>query len=157
MVITEFASRLVVRTEEPAHSQVPVGDAPSAAMSPNGAYAQPLASAAVAPANVTAQTAGAGRVVVTEAGRSTGMGVALGQMIILGRDAGCGIPLADPRVSRRHASIQRVDGGWVVRDLGATNPTRLIRSGGQAAEVGQGVRVDSGQLLVGDVLVTLYP
>jgi hypothetical protein len=157
LVITEFASRLVVRTEEPAHSRVPVGDAPPSAISPNGAYAQPLPSGAVAPANVTAQVAGAGRVVVAEAGRSTGMGVALGQTIVLGRDAACDIRMADPRVSRRHASIQRVDSGWVVRDLGATNPTRLVRSGGQAAEVGQGVRFDSGQLLVGDVLVTLYP
>ena len=58
--------------------------------------------------------------------------------------------------------ISRSGNDWVVRDMGATNPTRLIGAGGGAGGGGgqaiQGeVRVPSGQLLIGDVLVTLYP
>jgi hypothetical protein len=133
------------------------GDAPSAPVPVREAYAQSMAPIMRAPADVAAGAAGAGRVVVVESGRSTAVVVALGQSVLLGRDAGCGVRLTDPRVSRRHTSIERVSGGWVVRDLGATNPTRLLQSGGTSSEVGPGVRVPLGQLLVGDVLVTLYP
>jgi hypothetical protein len=54
--------------------------------------------------------------------------------------------------------ISRSGNDWVVRDLGATNSTRLIGAGGGGGQAIQGeVRVPSGQLLIGDVLVTLYP
>jgi predicted component of type VI protein secretion system len=101
--------------------------------------------------------AGSGRLAVLEAGRPTSTLVELGQSVILGRDPGCDVRLADPNVSRRHASIERVAGGWTVRDLATKNPSRVIGPGGSSFEVGMGVSLASGQLLVGDALITLYP
>jgi pSer/pThr/pTyr-binding forkhead associated (FHA) protein len=48
--------------------------------------------------------------------------------MVVGRaDApGVQIPIrGDPYVSRHHAEIIEVDGGWAVRDLGSTNGTSL--------------------------------
>jgi hypothetical protein len=146
LVLTELASRLIRRSASTIDSAIA-----------QQADTQSIAPIVRAPANAAAETAGSGRVAVVESGRSTAVVVALGQTVVLGRDPGCDIRLTDPRVSRRHASIERVSGGWVVHDLGTTNPSRLIGSGGAAVEIGAGVRVSSGQLLVGDVLVTLYP
>jgi hypothetical protein len=146
LVLTELATRLLR------------GPASAVESSPTPqADTQAIAPVTRAPTSVTAETAGSGRVAVVESGYSSTVMVALGQTVILGRDPACGIRLTDPRVSRRHASIERVSGGWAVSDLGTTNPSRLVGSGGAAVEIGTGVRVPSGQLLVGDVLVTLYP
>lgn len=40
---------------------------------------------------------------------------------VVGRGAGCEIPLDDSRVSRRHARIESRDGGWWLADLGSKN------------------------------------
>jgi hypothetical protein len=174
LVVTELVPRLIGRPASAVDSgRAPLSDASShlpprasgaavaAASStsvPAGpVHVQPIAPTVGPPAGVMAAAAGAGRVVVVESGRSTAVVVGLGQSVFLGRDAGCAIRLSDPRASRRPALIERMTGGWVVRDLGATNPTRLLQASGTAREVGPGVRVVSGQLLVGDVLVTLYP
>jgi Inner membrane component of T3SS, cytoplasmic domain len=146
LVLTELATRLIRGPASAVDSTlVPAADI------------QSIAPIVRAPASAAAETAGSGRVAVVESGRSTAVVVALGQTVVLGRDPGCDIRLTDPLVSRRHASIERVSGGWAVHDLGTTNPSRLIGSGGAAVEIGAGVRVPSGQLLVGDALVTLYP
>ena len=146
LVLTELATRLL---------RGPVSAVESSPMPQ--ADTQAIAPVTRAPAGIPPDAAGSGRVAAVESGRSSGVIVALGQTVIIGRDPGCGIRLTDPRVSRRHASIERVSGGWAVSDLGTTNPSRLVGSGGAAVEIGTGVRVASGQLLVGDVLVTLYP
>jgi hypothetical protein len=146
LVLTEFLSRMIKRPVQ----------ADNAALAPRD-DTQAIAPMVRAPASTSVETAGSGRVAVVESGQSTVVVVELGQAVIVGRDPWCGIRLADPRVSRRHASIERVAGGWAVRDLVTTNPTRLIGSGGAAVEIDTGVRVASGQLLVGEVLVTLYP
>ena len=44
-----------------------------------------------------------------------------------------------------------------IRDLGATNPTLLLDPSGSSKELLGVSSVPSGQLLVGDVLVTLFP
>jgi hypothetical protein len=98
-----------------------------------------------------------GRVIVAEAGRSREIAVHVGDCLVFGRESGCDVPLADPRASRRHMSLERSPEGWIVRDLGATNPTRAVLSGGVTRETGAVLRIRSGQLLVGDVLVTLLP
>ena len=47
-----------------------------------------------------------------------------GRTLLIGRDPSCGIWLADSEVSRRHAQIQRAEGGgWVLQDLGSRNGT----------------------------------
>lgn len=42
---------------------------------------------------------------------------------VVGRDAGCGVAIADDRVSRRHAVLAPGPAGWTVRDLGSKNGT----------------------------------
>jgi len=146
LVLTELVSRLIGRA---ARSDLPANATRAAAQTDlpteSGAASRPV------------ETVGSGRVAVLDSGRPTSMTVELGQTVVVGRDPGCGIRLADPKVSRRHASIERVAGGWAVSDLGTTNPTRLIGSGGATVQLGPGARVASGQLLIGDALVTLYP
>jgi sigma-B regulation protein RsbU (phosphoserine phosphatase) len=46
---------------------------------------------------------------------------------VIGRGATADVSLADPGVSRRHASLQRQEGGWVVEDLGSANGTTVNR------------------------------
>jgi hypothetical protein len=107
---------------------------------------------------VAGQGAGApGRLTVVESGRSSTLTVNEDDRVVVGREFGATIRVVDPRVSRRHAVIVRSGGGWVVNDLGATNPTQLLDPSGAANPVRGELRIASGQLLMGDVLVTLYP
>jgi serine phosphatase RsbU (regulator of sigma subunit) len=46
---------------------------------------------------------------------------------VIGRGATADVSLADPGVSRRHCSLQRRDGVWVVEDLGSANGTTVNR------------------------------
>jgi FHA domain/Domain of unknown function (DUF1707) len=43
----------------------------------------------------------------------------------IGRDASCDLAIADMTVSRRHATLQRTDEGWILTDLASTNGTRV--------------------------------
>lgn len=150
LVLTEVIS-LLIRFSAPVHDPAFVS---RAAQQADKRAEDPLmpVSAGAAP-----ETVGSGRVAVVESGQPTSRIVELGKSVILGRDPGCDIRLTDPQVSRRHAVIERVAGGWAVRDLGNTNPSRLMGSDGGSVEIGTGVSITSGQLLVGDALVTLYP
>lgn len=42
---------------------------------------------------------------------------------VIGRDSDVQVPLADARVSRRHARLFPLDGGWWVEDLASSNGT----------------------------------
>jgi pSer/pThr/pTyr-binding forkhead associated (FHA) protein len=44
---------------------------------------------------------------------------------VIGRDPDCDIRLASRSVSRRHALVEKTPNGWVVRDLGSANGTRV--------------------------------
>ena len=44
---------------------------------------------------------------------------------VLGRGKDCAVRLADRSVSREHARIEPVDGGWVVVDLGSRNGVKM--------------------------------
>jgi pSer/pThr/pTyr-binding forkhead associated (FHA) protein len=46
-----------------------------------------------------------------------------GRETVVGRDVGCGVAIADDRVSRRHAVLAPGSAGWTVRDLGSKNGT----------------------------------
>jgi hypothetical protein len=46
-----------------------------------------------------------------------------GRETVVGRDPGCGVAIADDRVSRRHAVLASGPAGWTVRDLGSKNGT----------------------------------
>jgi hypothetical protein len=96
---------------------------------------------------------------VVEAGRALpAVTVRAGEALIVGRDPGADVRLTDARVSRRHLKIERDTSGWLVRDLGATNPTRLLEPSGAVRDIrGEAIHLTAGQLLLGDALVTLYP
>ena len=47
------------------------------------------------------------------------------ETLVIGRSADNAIVFDDPNVSRRHAEISAVGGGWVVKDLGSTNWTKV--------------------------------
>jgi hypothetical protein len=43
----------------------------------------------------------------------------------IGRDANCDLAIADMTVSRRHATLERTEEGWLLTDLESTNGTRV--------------------------------
>ncbi len=68
--------------------------------------------------------------------------------LLIGRGRACDLVLRDESVSRRHAELHRVDGRWMLRDLGSTNGTW-----DGAWRVGE-TEVDSGtELRLGELLV----
>jgi hypothetical protein len=119
---------------------------------PGSSPAQPVAAA-----GAWGAAGAAGRVSYVEGGRPSSLVVNAGDQVMVGRDVDARIRLSDPRVSRRHVMILWSGAVWSVRDLGATNPTRLLDASGTAQPVVGEIRIASGQLLVGDVLVTLFP
>lgn len=132
---------------------------PAIAVNVAASSGAPAQAYGVAPAGAygAAGAAAAGRLTYVESGRASTMTVNPGEQVLIGRDPGARIRLSDPRVSRQHAIVQRSGNDWVVRDLGATNPTRLLGAGGASQTIQGEIRVSTGQLLVGDVLVTLFP
>jgi ABC transport system ATP-binding/permease protein len=63
--------------------------------------------------------------------------------LTIGRDKTSDLQLASPKVSRRHAAIERVDGGWRISDLRSANGTLLN---------GQRLIGDSRPLQTGDTI-----
>jgi adenylate cyclase len=61
--------------------------------------------------------------------------------LLVGRHAGCDIPLRFASVSGRHCELEFKDGYWLVRDLGSSNGTRV-----------NGAPVESRWLMPDDVL-----
>jgi ABC-type multidrug transport system ATPase subunit/ABC-type multidrug transport system permease subunit len=56
-----------------------------------------------------------------------------GNVMVIGRDPGCDVPLQFPMVSWRHARLTRAPGGILVEDLGSRNGTYIdrVRIGGK--------------------------
>ncbi len=48
-----------------------------------------------------------------------------GDQFSIGRDASCDLAIADMTVSRRHATLERTQDGWLLADLESTNGTRV--------------------------------
>jgi hypothetical protein len=138
--------------------------APPAAWSPVQAPVQtiptwqnPVAAQSYSPSAGNAAPSMAGRLTYIEAGHPKAVVVNPGEQVMIGRDPGARVHLSDPKVSRQHALVTWSGGQWVVRDLGATNPTRVIGASGVAQPLAGEMRIASGQMLVGDVLITLFP
>ncbi|MCC6267980.1 MAG: RDD family protein [Dehalococcoidia bacterium] len=100
-----------------------------------------------------------GRVGVIDRGHPLpDLSLSSGQALLIGRDAQASVVLSDPKASRRHAEITLEGSVWVVRDLGAMNPTRILSANGGEAVVGGATRrLEHGQLAIGDSVITLYP
>ena len=122
---------------EPAPAPAPVAAAAAGAVA--GAAAQAAQGAErtvlmgdVAPAEPTAHLVN----------RITGQTFEIsGARTVIGREANCDIVILDPSVSRRHAEILHSDAGWLVRDTGSTNGTKV-----------NGVASTQSQIYSGDVL-----
>jgi len=97
-----------------------------------------------------------GTLVVVEEGRSTTHDVGPGQRVIVGRDPGANVVLADPRVSHNHALIERRGPGWLVSSLDATNPTLILDPTGRAQPIEGELGLRSGELLIGGCQVMLH-
>jgi pSer/pThr/pTyr-binding forkhead associated (FHA) protein len=48
-----------------------------------------------------------------------------GTELLLGRSRASDVRFLEPSVSRRHAALQRLDGGWLLVDRGSTHGTRV--------------------------------
>ncbi len=97
------------------------------------------------------------QIVVLEAGRSRMRSVRPGEQLLVGRDPEAQVCLADPAVQPRHAMIERRGNAWVVRDLQTASPSRLMDASGWVGPIGAETTLEAGQLLIGGVLLTLYP
>jgi hypothetical protein len=64
-----------------------------------------------------------------------------GTQILLGRSRASDVRFLEPSVSRRHAALQRVDGGWLLVDRASTHGTAV-----------NGRRVDRAILADGDLI-----
>jgi pSer/pThr/pTyr-binding forkhead associated (FHA) protein len=67
-----------------------------------------------------------------------------GTRILLGRSRSADIRFTEPSVSRRHATLQRVDGGWLLVDRASTHGTHVNGRRVQTAVLADGDRVDLG-------------
>lgn len=67
-----------------------------------------------------------------------------GTRILLGRSRAADIRFTEPTVSRRHAALQRVDGGWLLVDRSSTHGTRVNGRRVDTAILTDGDRVDLG-------------
>jgi hypothetical protein len=66
------------------------------------------------------------------------------EVTVVGRSRRCDIVLADPNVSRQHIEIRRQGDGFMLRDLGSTNGTRLNRRDVKQAVLQHGDRIELG-------------
>ena len=65
--------------------------------------------------------------------------------LVMGRDpGGAGVKIADPRCSRRHATIMRRENKWVLRDLKSKNGTFVNGEKGEEWELSRGDHVRIG-------------
>jgi hypothetical protein len=71
-----------------------------------------------------------------------------GESPVVGRDPECEIPIADPRVSTRHARVFRRGSAWWLLDLGSKNGTFVNAARAMEAELRDGDRISFGGLLV---------
>jgi hypothetical protein len=101
--------------------------------------------------------AASGRLVVAEGGKSSAFDVATGQSLVIGRGAEANVRLSDSRASRQHLAVTLAPSGWLLRDLGATNPSRVLESSGGARDLRGETTISGGQVLIGDALITFYP
>jgi pSer/pThr/pTyr-binding forkhead associated (FHA) protein len=98
-----------------------------------------------------------GMLQIVLSGQATTRWVGSGEVLIVGTDLGSGIVLADPRVSPRHASIERRGPGWLVRGLDVANATWLLDATGRAHAIQGEIGLKSGELLIGGAQLRLYP
>jgi hypothetical protein len=73
-----------------------------------------------------------------------------GTQILLGRSRASDVRFLEPTVSRRHAALQRVDGGWLLVDRASTHGTWVNgrRIGRAIVADGDRIRLGHAELVV---------
>lgn len=69
---------------------------------------------------------------------------AAGACLVLGRSRSCDVLFAEPSVSRRHAELRRIAGGWLLVDRASTNGTFVNGVRVQRAHVADGDEIRLG-------------
>jgi DNA-binding NtrC family response regulator len=72
--------------------------------------------------------------------------------LVIGRDEGAQIRLADPEVSALHCELRAVNEGVLVKDLGSTNGTFV-----GSVRIREGVITTAAEVLVGSTRITIEP
>jgi FHA domain len=73
-----------------------------------------------------------------------------GTQILLGRSRASDVRFLEPSVSRRHAALQRVDGGWLLVDRASTHGTHL-----NGRRIDRAVVADGDELRLGQARMTV--
>ncbi len=117
------------------------------------AVAVPVPAPVGASAEVLAPTGSAsgGQLLVVAPPAIAGSVFALGPETTIGRAAGCGVVIDDPRVSKLHVRLFRAADTWMVEDLGSTNGT--ILNGDMLADAHP--IIPGNRIQVGDVVMEL--
>jgi len=84
------------------------------------------------------------------------MDVEPGRSLVVGRDPGADIVLADADVSERQALITRAGPGWLVTSLDDANLVCLLDDTGRARPIESELGLRSGELLLGACRLRLY-
>lgn len=79
-----------------------------------------------------------------------------GRSLVVGRDPGADIVLADAAVSDRQALIKRAGPGWLVSSLDDSNLVCLLDDTGRARPIESETGLRSGELLLGTCRLRLY-
>lgn len=80
-----------------------------------------------------------------------------GEVLLIGRDPACHVPVSDRSVSRRHAEITRVGDTWQLRDLGSRNGIHLNGERAETITVTDGAEIRIGSAHDGPVLAFSLP
>jgi pSer/pThr/pTyr-binding forkhead associated (FHA) protein len=89
-------------------------------------------------------------------GQELRMNVEPGRVLVVGRDPGADIVLADAAVSDRQAVIKRAGPGWLVSSLDDSNLACLLDDTGRARPIESELGLRSGELLLGSCQLRLY-
>ena len=82
-------------------------------------------------------------------GPNAGQAAPLTGMLVIGRDPGCELVLADDQVSRRHVRVTPAADGATAEDLGSTNGTYVDgRLASGAEPLRPGARIQVGDTLI---------
>ena len=77
----------------------------------------------------------------------------LADLVTVGRSAGCGIRLADPHISSRHAQLKREEAAYVYLDLRSSSGSFLQVGGGEQLLRAAHTCADNDQIRLGETVL----
>jgi hypothetical protein len=113
----------------------------------------PVFSAPVAPPAPVRPSEPAGAYLVIKTGADQGRQYPVGNAVTIGRGAGCGITLADNKVSSEHGRFKRQGDSYVYLDLKSTNGSFLLIEGREERLRVDQALVDGDELRLGGTVL----